>query len=308
MFNKRCYGLIVLKSENSNWNADFTKYPRRLPDDNGTIFATDKAAKYAIRKFWIDSNERVFVWRTFKENGQPRSLEETDQYWQEILKDEIKKIKVKQKNKKNKEEETEIIDRMDFFNKFIDVKFFGITFSKGNEQLSITGPLQISYGINKYNVNSPYVVDISSPFRNKEGDKQTTLGNEIRNLKSFYVYDFVMNPKNLPEGMSIEEEDLLKLKEALKKFATNLNTTSKIGTENAMLLFITLKEDSKLLLPTMKNLVSIDDDNVINLSKISDLLKNYTEEIESIELYHNEVINKVVGLELENVKKFDILL
>ena len=75
-----------------------------------------------------------------------------------------------------------------------------------------------------------------------------------------------------------------------------------------MLLFITLKEDSKLLLPTMKNLVSIDDDNVINLSKISDLLKNYTEEIESIELYHNEVINKVVGLELENVKKFDILL
>jgi len=108
--------------------------------------------------------------------------------------------------------------------------------------------------------------------------------------------------------MSIEEEDLLKLKEALKKFATNLNTTSKIGTENAMLLFITLKEDSKLLLPTMKNLVSIDDDNVINLSKISDLLKNYTEEIESIELYHNEVINKVVGLELENVKKFDILL
>ncbi|WP_249031070.1 type I CRISPR-associated protein Cas7 [Thermosipho africanus] len=204
MFLKRCYGIFVLKSENSNWNADFTKYPRRLPDENATIFATDKSAKYAIRKYFVDLGERVFVWRTFKENGQPKSLEETYKYWEEVLKSEVKKIKIKIKN-----EYKEVVDKYDFFNKFIDVKLFGITFAVGDEQMSITGPLQISYGVNRYNVNVPYVVDIASPFRNKENDKQTTLGNEIKNLKSYYVYDFVLNPKNLPEGWRLVMKKLL---------------------------------------------------------------------------------------------------
>lgn len=301
MFTKRCYGIIVLKSENSNWNADFTKYPRRLPDENATIFATDKSAKYAIRKFFVDLGERVFVWRTFKENGQPKSLEETDQYWQEILKDEIKKITIKEKNNKK------IIDRYDFFNKFIDVKLFGITFAVGESQMSITGPLQISYGVNRYNVNVPFVVDIASPFRNKEKDKQTTLGNEIKNLKSYYVYDFVLNPRNLPEGMELTDEDITKLKDALKKFATNLNTTSKIGTENALLLFITLKENSKLVLPTMKNLVKVTKDEVIDLSEVSNLLEKYKKEIETIEVYNNDSICKVEGIK-DDWKKGDILL
>ncbi|ABR30223.1 hypothetical protein SU69_01845 [Thermosipho melanesiensis] len=307
MFTKRCYGIVVLKSENSNWNADFTKYPRRLPDENATIFATDKSAKYAIRKFFLDSGEKVFVWRTFKEDGKPRSLDETDKYWQEVLKDEIKWIIQKKKNKNGKEEEIKNIDRYDFFNKFIDVKLFGITFAVGESQMSITGPFQISYGINRYNVNIPFVVDIASPFRNKEGDKQTTLGDEIKNLKSYYVYDFVLNPKNLPDGMELTDDDISKLKEALKKFATNLNTTSKIGTENALLLFITLKENSKLVLPTMKNLVDVNKDEIIDLTKISNLLENYGNEIENVEVYYNDSICKVAGIK-DNWEKGDILL
>ncbi|MBB6063335.1 CRISPR-associated protein Csh2 [Thermosipho japonicus] len=308
MFSKRCYGIFILKSENSNWNADFTKYPRRLPDENATIFATDKSAKYAIRKYFVDLGERVFVWRTFKENGQPKSLEETYKYWLEVLKDEVKKIKIKVKNKKTKKEkEEEVVDKKDFFNKFIDVKLFGITFAVGDEQMSITGPLQISYGVNRYNVNVPYVVDIASPFRNKENDMQTTLGNEIKNLKSYYVYDFVLNPRNLPEGMEISDNEIEKLKDALKKFATNLNTTSKIGTENALLLFVTLKEGSKLVLPTMKNLVDISESEVLDLSKISELLNKYRDEIETVEVYYNENICKVNGIG-ESWRKGDILL
>ncbi|ACJ76381.1 conserved hypothetical protein [Thermosipho africanus TCF52B] len=301
MFLKRCYGIFVLKSENSNWNADFTKYPRRLPDENATIFATDKSAKYAIRKYFVDLGERVFVWRTFKEDGQPKSLDETYKYWIEVLKDEVKMIK------NNKGEEKEAIDKKDFFNKFIDVKLFGITFAVGSQQMSITGPLQISYGVNRYNVNVPYVVDIASPFRNKETDMQTTLGNEIKNLKSYYVYDFVLNPKNLPEGMEISDDEIKKLKDALKKFATNLNTTSKIGTENALLLFVTLKEGSNLVLPTMKNLVNVSEDEILDLSKISELLNKYKDEIEEVEVYYNDNICKVNGID-GSWRKGDILL
>lgn len=313
-FTKRCYGIIVLKSENSNWNADFTKYPRRLPDENATIFATDKALKYSIRRYWVDKGEKVFLWRTFRDDGKPKDLTETDKYWTDILKDSLKYISVEE-NKKNEAK----LDRKAFFNNFIDVKFFGITFTiKGDKEVvSVTGPLQISYGVNRYNVNISYVVDIGSPFRvdtkktaedETKENLQTTLGSEIRNLKSYYVYDWVLNPKNLPDGMDITEDDIKLLKEALKKSVTYLNTTTKIGTENALLLFITLNEGSELVLPTMKNLVNIGKDDVIDLSAVMNLLKQYNEEIESIEMYSNDAIAKVTGIEEINVEKKDILL
>ncbi|UXF01844.1 hypothetical protein IB67_10115 [Fervidobacterium riparium] len=297
MFTNRCYGIVILRSENSNWNADFTKYPRRLPDENGTIFATDKSLKYSVRKYWVDNGQNVFVWRTFRDDGKPRNLEETYDYWKERFNaDNIK----------------------EFFNNFIDVKFFGITFAVKDNNLSITGPLQISYGVNRYFVNTPYVVDIGSPFRvDKEKDNekkessQTTLGNEIKNLKSYYVYDFVLNPRNLPEKITISDDDIRLMKEALKKSATYLNSVSKMGTENALLLFVKLKEDSELVLPTMKNIVKIENDETLDLSGVASLLSKYTEgdksEIEEIEVYYNENITKVKGIP-NNWKVSDILL
>lgn len=48
-FNKRVYGCAIIKSLNANYNADFTKQPRTLP--NGIVYATDKALKYMVRHF-----------------------------------------------------------------------------------------------------------------------------------------------------------------------------------------------------------------------------------------------------------------
>lgn len=47
--NKRVYGCAIIKSLNANYNADFTKQPRTLP--NGIVYATDKALKYTVRHF-----------------------------------------------------------------------------------------------------------------------------------------------------------------------------------------------------------------------------------------------------------------
>jgi len=49
IYNKRVYGCAIIKSLNANYNADFTKQPRTLP--NGIVYATDKALKYTIRHF-----------------------------------------------------------------------------------------------------------------------------------------------------------------------------------------------------------------------------------------------------------------
>jgi len=80
-FNKRVYGCAIIKSSNANYNADFTKQPRTLP--NGIVYATDKALKYTIRHFLYKnySNDKVLYFTRNKvttEAGQfvPMSLKE----------------------------------------------------------------------------------------------------------------------------------------------------------------------------------------------------------------------------------------
>lgn len=298
LFTNRCYGLTIIKSELSNFNADFTKKPRRLPDHNGTIYATDKALKYAIRKYWKDHNEEVFVWKTFKENKGdyiPKTLEERYESF----------------NAEKPE---------DAFQNCIDVKSFGITFAMQsqnkdkNKNLSLTGPLQISYGVNKYKENISFINDILSPYRDKKDAKSSTLGNESKSLKTYYVYDFSLNPKNISDHyeknedlnkkLSLTNNDISSIKDALKYGVTNLDTTTKKDSENALLLFITFKENSKAFLPAMKNLVEVKNgDNgkiQIDLTRIKELLDTKNDEIESIELYYNKFFHNIHPENLEN--------
>lgn len=298
-FKNRCYGLVIIKSENSKFNADFTGNPRRLPDDKGTIYATDKALKYAIRQYLQDcKGKRVFVWKTYKKdtagNYIPKTLEERFQDF----------------NVKTPEEA---------FKECIDVKLFGITFAmKGKQKgesknFSLTGPLQFSYGINRYDKgNIIYTNEILSPYRSdkkEEEAKSSTLGSESKSLSVYYVYDFTLNPKNiithyedneeLKGNFILNKDDISLLKDALKYGVTGLDTASKIGSENALLLFITLNENSKICLPAMKNFVEIRDDTsdpskkIFDLEKVMNELHSKINDIEQIELYYNENIYSV---------------
>jgi len=90
IFKKRVYGCAIIKSLNANYNADFTKQPRTLP--NGNVYATDKALKYTIRHFLYKnyapnpdekdlSKDKVLYFTRYKSNtekGQyvPMSLRE----------------------------------------------------------------------------------------------------------------------------------------------------------------------------------------------------------------------------------------
>ncbi len=74
-FKNRVFGCAIIKSINSNYNADFSHQPRTLPD--GTVYATDKALKYSIRNYWDKvSNEKVFYFKSLNEKLQPRTLDE----------------------------------------------------------------------------------------------------------------------------------------------------------------------------------------------------------------------------------------
>jgi len=93
----------------------------------------------------------------------------------------------------------------------------------------------------------------------------------------------------------------------MRKCATYINSTTKIGTENVLLLFIQLKNESKLQLPTLKRLVDVDEDETIHLERIRDLLKKYSSDhIEKVEYYVNNNVCKVAGAD-ESWKEHDIL-
>ena len=84
--NKRVYGIIGISSILSNWNADFSGYPKTLSD--GTTFGSDKALKYPMKKMWEDQGEKVLYIKSFKLSTEkkggvnlvPRTLSERYEY------------------------------------------------------------------------------------------------------------------------------------------------------------------------------------------------------------------------------------
>ncbi|MBU4446747.1 type I CRISPR-associated protein Cas7 [bacterium] len=322
-FKNRCYGLVIIKSENSNFNADFTGNPRRLPDEKGTIYATDKALKYAIRRYWVDRGKDVFVWRSHKENGTPRTRDERmDQIrlkFSKQINEVEKKLRESFKNRNIKTPEQNMIIYKTItsfiFSNCIDTKLFGVTYT-GTGPLSLTGPVQISYGINKMPENTNYTSDILSPYADKPDAGQTSIGKDTKNLEACYIYDFSINPKNIishynssddiQEMMQLNIKDIDALKDALKYAVTSLDTTSKKDSENVMLLFITMPKDSNQFLPSMKNLVKISKNNgktEIDLSELTAFLKDKT--TETVELFYNKKIIKISGEDADGWTKKD---
>lgn len=62
--DKRVYGVIGISSIMANWNADFSGYPKSLSD--GTIFGSDKALKYPMKKMWDNEGKKVLYMKSMK--------------------------------------------------------------------------------------------------------------------------------------------------------------------------------------------------------------------------------------------------
>src|SRR5690606_35807920 len=183
--------------------------------------------------------------------------------------------------------------------KCLDVRLFGGTYT-GKSNISVHGTCQITHGINKFPENVIYAEQIMSPFKNSNeasaDSTMTTLGTQSRLQEGHYVHHFSVNPKNIEddakrvglEGLTVE--DIEKLKEALRKSATYYDSAAKAGTENELLLWVQLKPNSKVVLPSFLSLIDIHEDRTIDLSKVSQLLSetHIRNEIEKIEIYYNK--------------------
>lgn len=295
-FKNRVFGCAIIKSVNANYNADFTHQPRTLPD--GTVYATDKALKYSVRNY-LDKNfdEKIFYFKSLSDEMQPRDLDQTYiKHFGEFPKKEGKDgaLKVRKQVLAN-------------LLTCADIRMFGGTFASKDANLSLHGTVQITHGVNRYPEGIIYSEQISSPFRNsneKSTDSmQTTLGTQFKLQEGHYVHHFSVNPRNLEDmakqvnSDGLTTDDVDKLKEALRSGATFYDSAAKAGVENELLLWIQLTEGSKLVLPSLVDLVSINSERVIDLSKVSELLnkEHIKPQIEKIELYYNTTVSKVEG-------------
>jgi len=298
-FKNRVFGCVIVKSINSNYNADFTHQPRTLND--GTVYATDKVLKYAVRNYLKKSNlqSKLFYFKNFSDDMQPRSLDETYVNLFGEFPTKVKETELRKQVAKNLLTCT-------------DVRMFGGTFA-GKTNISIHGPVQITHAVNRFPENVIYSEQIMSPFRNpndKNTDStMTTLGSQSKLKEGHYVHHFSINPHNLDElvrltgGEALNTDDVEKLKKGLSNGVTLYDSAAKAGCENELMLFIQLIEGSMLVLPSFVNLVEIknDEKRTIDLSKVAEILsqEKVKAAIEKIELYYDTttttVLNAPVG-------------
>ncbi|KAB2907408.1 MAG: type I CRISPR-associated protein Cas7 [Ignavibacteriales bacterium] len=378
-FENRVYGATVIRSVNSNFNADFTHAPRTLPD--GVVYATDKAIKYAIkdyiRKNYEDpqNDNYVLYIKRLGDDLLPYSLDGAYNLMVKLLSGTYKKnVEIdSSKNKGLKDIDKKRIlkgltRKITVYNllKCIDIRLFGATFAKRGSgsnkkssesdkrdkteslNLSVHGPVQISHAINRFPENTLYTEDILSPFRTEEKtsessrtstdensesnlkstDKQSsTIGNQTNLMEGHYVYHFTINPLNLEELYKqvlqesehieklvptvLSDNDISLFKEALNRSVTYLDSSRKIGSENEMSLFVTLKKGSLKILPNFSELIDVTRDSsknvVINAEKVGKLLKAIEGEIEKIELFYNPADTIVEGFGELKVEKYNIL-
>ena len=290
-FNNRVFGCAVVKAVNSNYNADFSGQPRTLPD--GTVYATDKAYKYTVKNFIksVNPEETIFYFKSLNENMNPISLDETYvKHFGEYPKD---KKTIKQKVATN-------------LLSCIDIRLFGATFAGKNINISIHGPLQINHGINIWHENNIFSEQITSPFSNKSNDPEadrgmTTIGRQSKLQEGHYLHHFSINPANISQivelagedAKGVSSDDIAKLKAAMRQGATFYDSASKAGTDNEMLFWVQLNEDSKLILPAFTDLIKAlpekeECKTVFDFKEVTNLLAAYSSEIEKIELFMNE--------------------
>jgi CRISPR-associated protein Csh2 len=315
-FNNRVFGLIIIKSINSNFNADFTGQPRTLPD--GRVYATDKALKYSVRHYLQQNypNEKILYYRRLKAEGNPRSLAEA--YDAVIGEGSF------DRDYQNK---STVLGNI---LKCLDVRLFGSTFApkKGDKKvnLSVHGPVQINHGINQFYreekpVDEIYSEQITAPFRSDnpkstEEAEQTTIGRQSKLREGHYAYHFSINPKNLQplvnlvnhSSKGLTNDDITKLKEALRCGVSYFDSSSKAGSDNELLLWIQLKDgdESKKVLPSFTEMVKVSRLNgkvKVDLSDVSEILKKVKDSVQTIELFYIPENTQVESVPENAVKK-----
>lgn len=302
-FKNRVIGTSFVRGEMANINANFEGFPNQLAD--GTFYASSVSFKWTVRNYWrhlTNSSRKVLVSKYADDKGRPLQLSST-----------YEKLFGKMDKKKSLSDFVS-----DMLSKTLDVPNFGVTFAVKDFNFSLTGPVQVGYGMNLLPDSDTELIHdtILSPFASAENKDNSTLGKITLLSDSLYGFDFIVNPYSLVNSFSdlltyrYTEEDYLNFKKGALKGATLTDSLVKKGMHNVGGIFITLKADSLLSIGNLNNYLEVTKENgVINLdiSKLEQRLEGLDEFIESKEIYLDMFELNLVGNKTFTVKNIDLV-
>ena len=123
---------------------------------------------------------------------------------------------------------------------FIDIRLFGATITKKNDNHSITGAVQFNWG---YSLNPVKLLEssITSHFSTDAKNLQGTIGKDYRVQYSLIAFSGIVSGKRAEET-GLKKEDLDLMDEAMVKAIPLLATRSKIGQEPRLYMRFELKD------------------------------------------------------------------
>lgn len=311
VMKKRVYGVLGVSSIMSNWNADFSGYPKTT--SGGDVYGSDKAFKYPMKKMWENQGEQVLYIKSMKlsddkKNGMSLVPKTIDERYMQLFPDS-------ELNSKKKD----IKEVLGNLFRAVDVKNFGATFAVKEINISITGAVQFGQGYNKYKDTEAQEQPILSPFRDgtkttdEKGEaRNSTLGTKIVSDEAHYFYPFTVNPAAYKEFAELgvtegyTEEDYKKFKHTALVAATAYATNSKEGCENEFGLFVETEED--LYLPNMSEYITFlkgDEKNTISLD-CGLILNEIKDRIKKIEIYYNPLTTSI-KTDIEGAEYYNII-
>lgn len=311
---KRVYGVLGIVSIMANWNADFTGYPKTISD--GTVFGSDKAFKYPMKKMWENEGRKVIYIKSFKLAKEKDKVTLTPN----SLKERYEQV-FGVKNLKDCKDSSEVLKNLF---QAVDVKNFGATFAEEGNNISITGAVQFGQGLNKYEDSDAEEQQILSPFRDAkakaaksknaeeaEEAKNSTLGTKIVSNEAHYFYPFSITPAayngyvelGVTDGYT--EEDYALFKKTSLVSATSYSTNAKAGCDNEFGLFI--ETESDLYLPNLAQYMTFEKGEEKNTIKVmpGEIVNPLSEKIKMIEIYYNPLTTNI-ETDLENVRMYNI--
>lgn len=286
--NNKVYGSIAIKVKNDNFNADFNGLPRQNP--MGEFCSSSNALKYACRRYWVDKEEMILSFKDYKLGD---TSKEKDVLLPMSLEEKYNSLFTPiSRTKNNKTLNTDVLKNI---YKALDVRNFGIACAIPDYNFSVQGVAQLDMGVNKREYTTAYQLEVLSPFQSDPDGKNSTIGSRTVVDEAHYFYNLTVNPANFRRFKDYvgeyQEEDYLKLKEGLMKGVTALDTLSKVGCYNEFGIFVKLKEGSDKAIINLSSLIRYEyvenDLDIIDLSKLKDLLTILETEVEDIEIIYN---------------------
>lgn len=216
------------------------------------------------------------------------------------------------KDKKNATEvEKEVLE------KCIDVRLFGATIPLDKDSVTLTGPVQFKMARSLHPVQINHIKGTGA-FASGEGKAQSTFREEYFVMYSLIAFYGIIN-ENAAKYTKLTEGDVSLLLDGMWNGTKNLISRSKIGQTPRLLLKIDYKEpnfligdlDSFLKLITNENISALEKirdagDYKIDLTGLSNVLKQYSSKIEKIGYKYDERMNfNINGNSVSLNKAFD---